>query len=821
MRSGTLYLIMVIYFCNIGNQCVAKIINCGPGFYLATNMTCIDDNECGEVKATASTLCGANTECYNTFGSFYCTCKAGYFNHAGKTNFTSRTNCHENNECFQNPPVCGPNTIRYNIVGSFYCLCQKGFITSSGLTNFTDDNTGCIDINECLTNPCGPNLTYTNVPGDYYCTCKEGFVFINQTKLQCQDVDECLNAEEACGPNASCNNTAGGFYCTCNGGFVSTTGEPAFTNKVKTQCQDLSFNCPPNFRNKNHSAGELCGSNQLVSEEQIAFCSVIKPTILLSSEICEESNGSLSKNFISSASDIVGNDSLWNGLEKNKRLGFASELLEMVEVAALTEARQSHKGPVTKLTTPNIDIDIRRIGVEDPPVSDRLRLQAGINTMSIFWRTVTGGYQSGTAALAFISYNNMGAILNEELVDEEKEESGEKSTTFQLVSKVVSATIGKKKGQTLLESINITFKHTKEYDRAAEPVCTYWKNTAEASYWSPKGCNLQDSNQTHTTCTCYHLSSFAILVAQFDVKVWTHSHRILSIITYMGIIPSLMCLGLTIITFTFSPELRSPTSNIHTNLCLTLFLAELLFLIGFNRTSNKILCGIIAGSLHYLFLAAFTWTCLEGVQLYLLVRNMKKVKASHLHYIRRRYMYPCGYGVAALILVIAVSINPQGYGSSTHCWLKTEDGFLWSFLGPVALIVMINMILFLTILWILRDQLQNLNPEVSKIKDMRMLTFKAIAQVFILGIPWIFGMFYFREEAVVMAYLFTIVNSFQGIFIFIILCVLNRQVREEYRKRFATVCGSMKKPSLLESTSTSVPMSVMTTVNTLTESGAK
>ncbi|XP_067828900.1 LOW QUALITY PROTEIN: adhesion G protein-coupled receptor E4-like [Heptranchias perlo] len=349
----------------------------------------------------------------------------------------------------------------------------------------------------------------------------------------------------------------------------------------------------------------------------------------------------------------------------------------------------------------------------------------------------------------------------------------------------------------------------KEYEHGTEPVCAYWKHTAEASYWSSKGCMLQGFNQTHTTCTCYHLSSFAVLMAWFNVEVPTCSYRNLSIITYMGIVTSLVCLGLAIITFTFCPALQSDlTSTVHTNLCITLSLAELLFLIGINRTSNKTLCGIIAGFLHYLFLAAFTWMCFEGLQLFLMVRNMRKVKASYSRYIRRRYMYPCGYGVAALIVGISTAIYPEGYGSPTHCWLKTERGFVWSFLGPVSLIIVINMILFLTILWILRDQLHNLNPEVSKIKDMRMLTFKAIAQVFILGCTWILGLFYFGEETVAMAYLFTIINSFQGVFIFIILCVLNRQVREEYRKRFATVCGTMKKHTPLESASTSIPMSV-------------
>jgi hypothetical protein len=36
--------------------------------------------------------------------------------------------------------------------------------------------------------------------------------------------------------------------------------------------------------------------------------------------------------------------------------------------------------------------------------------------------------------------------------------------------------------------------------------------------------------------------------------------------------------------------------------------------------------------------------------------------------------------------------------------------------------------------------------------------------------------------ASIMAYLFTIINSLQGAFIFLIHCLLNRQVRDAYKK---------------------------------------
>lgn len=54
----------------------------------------------------------------------------------------------------------------------------------------------------------------------------------------------------------------------------------------------------------------------------------------------------------------------------------------------------------------------------------------------------------------------------------------------------------------------------------------------------------------------------------------------------------------------------------------------------------------------------------------------------------------------------------------------------------------------------------------------------AIVLVFLLGLTWTFGLLYLNQESVVMAYIFTILNSLQGLFIFVFHCVQNEKVRE-------------------------------------------
>lgn len=63
---------------------------------------------------------------------------------------------------------------------------------------------------------------------------------------------------------------------------------------------------------------------------------------------------------------------------------------------------------------------------------------------------------------------------------------------------------------------------------------------------------------------------------------------LLDVITWVGILLSLVCLLICIFTFCFFRGLQSDRNTIHKNLCISLFIAESLFLVGINRADQPV-----------------------------------------------------------------------------------------------------------------------------------------------------------------------------------------------------------------------------------------
>ncbi|XP_068754177.1 growth arrest-specific protein 6-like [Montipora capricornis] len=113
------------------------------------------------------------------------------------------------NECRTRNGGCSDTC--FDTRGSFYCTCSQGF-------QLLEDKKTCKDTDECSRVNGGCSHGCVNTQGSYFCTCPSGYLFTNQQRRTCmQDVDECAIRNGNC--QQTCVNTPGSFYCACRNGY--------------------------------------------------------------------------------------------------------------------------------------------------------------------------------------------------------------------------------------------------------------------------------------------------------------------------------------------------------------------------------------------------------------------------------------------------------------------------------------------------------------------------------------------------------------------------------------------------------------------------
>ena len=70
--------------------------------------------------------------------------------------------------------------------------------------------------------------------------------------------------------------------------------------------------------------------------------------------------------------------------------------------------------------------------------------------------------------------------------------------------------------------------------------------------------------------------------------------------------------------------------------------------------------------------------------------------------------------------------------------------------------------------------------EESEFERLRKMARLTLLLMPIFGLTWVFGLLAVNKQTMIFQYVFTGINSFQGVFIFVCYCLLNNEVKREY-----------------------------------------
>ncbi|XP_053785103.1 adhesion G-protein coupled receptor D1 isoform X2 [Desmodus rotundus] len=311
--------------------------------------------------------------------------------------------------------------------------------------------------------------------------------------------------------------------------------------------------------------------------------------------------------------------------------------------------------------------------------------------------------------------------------------------------------------------------------------CAFLDFSSGQGVWSNEGCVLAEGTLGYSVCRCTHLTNFAILMQVVPLEL-TRGHQVaLSSISYIGCSVSVLCLLVTLVTFALLSSvstIRNQRYHIHANLSFALLVAQVLLLVSFHCQPGTVPCQALAVLLHYFFLSAFAWMLVEGLHLYSMVIKVFGSEGS-----KHRYYYGMGWGLPLLICAISVSCAVDSYGTRNNCWLSLQSGAIWAFVAPALLVIMVNVGILVAVTRVI-SQISADNYKVHGDPSAFKLTAKAVAVLLpILGTSWIFGVLAVNHQVVAFQYIFAILNSLQGFFIFLFHCLLNSEVRAAFKHK--------------------------------------
>ncbi|XP_034493789.1 adhesion G-protein coupled receptor D1 [Ailuropoda melanoleuca] len=392
--------------------------------------------------------------------------------------------------------------------------------------------------------------------------------------------------------------------------------------------------------------------------------------------------------------------------------------------------------------------------------------------------------------------------------------------------------------------VTVQLRHRMSYRQRSEATnssnqaflyCAFLDFSSGEGVWSNQGCVLTEGNLSYSVCRCTHLTNFAILMQVVPMEL-TRGHKVaLSSITYIGCSVSLVCLVLTLVTFAMLSSvstIRNQRYHIHANLSFAVLVAQILLLVSFGFTPGTVsrpLCP-----------SPFSLWCHRGWHLLLvsstpnsdhILQTVGQGLVQERH--RRRpasgrlggsvikgTKRSCwrdvpvgrtprqtesdpggqswsgwwggdgaggeggiGWGFPLLICIISVSFAMDSYGTSVNCWLSISSGAVWAFVAPALSIIVVNAGILIAVTRVI-SQISADNYKIHGDPSAFKLTAKAVAVLLpILGTSWVFGVLALNSQALVFQYIFAVLNSLQGFFIFLFHCLLNSEVRAAFKHK--------------------------------------
>ncbi|XP_022101492.1 uncharacterized protein LOC110985070 [Acanthaster planci] len=323
---------------------------------------------------------------------------------------------------------------------------------------------------------------------------------------------------------------------------------------------------------------------------------------------------------------------------------------------------------------------------------------------------------------------------------------------------------------------------------------------------------IRTENGDIEVCSFYEINGTRNGTKTATFLVFSQAQTVLSLIAN---IISMTAALVTFTTYCVFKELRKRISLAIMSLVACLFLAQLLLLVSGSATSNPSACTTVAVLGHFLWLATVLWT---GVLAFALNRVFVSISKIRRLDVDLRVYFSQGifvFGGAFLVVLPCLVIHlcdctdiPLSYGNENVCWIGNNNVNLVAFGVPIGLTVLVNSVLFILTIHGMRNskKMTNVVTEKTELQKLKQELVVYIRISSLMGFTWIFGFVAAFTDVVALWYIFIILNSCQGLLIFLSF-ICNKRV---WRLWTNLLCGGRQRPTGAGPTSTTPSSQQMT-----------
>ncbi|XP_031703637.1 adhesion G-protein coupled receptor G2-like [Anarrhichthys ocellatus] len=320
----------------------------------------------------------------------------------------------------------------------------------------------------------------------------------------------------------------------------------------------------------------------------------------------------------------------------------------------------------------------------------------------------------------------------------------------------------------LSQTIDIHYRSVDKNGSIAS--CRSWDGKGKSMTWITDGCQTKETNNS-IICQCSHLTFFAILMSPPPGNISASDFTSLTYITSIGCGLSIFFLMVALFMhFLIRKGKASQATKILMNLFVAMFTLNFSFLVNESiaELGNFGACVAVAAVMHYTMLATCTWFFIEALHLYL---NLWKTPTDK-HYMAK--ICTTGWVTPAVVVIPLLALRQYDYlviytddgNTAKMCWISDAVVHQGVNVGYYAVVFIFTFVIFIMTV----RQIVLLKPTAGKSQhnsSTKANSFSIFGLFVLLGITWGFAFFSHGPLLIASYYLFTILNSFQGFFLFI------------------------------------------------------